>query len=437
MSVSNEIRELVQDTAFVDTHEHLWEERTRLAALEHPGGFPQPPDFSILFMHYTNSDLIVAGMPPDDHKRLVDPSVEVHEKWKLVAPYYSRAGNTGYLQNVRESVRMLYGEDDLREDNYERISEQVKAQIQPGYYNRILREVSRIEHAQVNNFEDPVFNLTQYPDLLCQDLSFVGLSSGLNVTPYAERMNREVVTLKDWHEVVDWVFATYGPKAIAVKNQSAYGRRLDYDDVPADDAAAIFERYVRDKNALAEHEQKAVQDHLFHYCIRKAVEYDLPVKLHTGYFAGHGGMPLHRVRANAGDLCPILKQHPDARFVIMHISYPYQDEAVALAKHYPNAYVDMCWAWIINPMASVRFVKEFLLAAPATKLFTFGGDYLPVEMVPGHAAIARKGIAQAISELVDEGWLDADTVSDTVNRIMRGNAHEVFRYEKTLKAWEA
>ena len=101
-----------------------------------------------------------------------------------------------------------------------------------------------------------------------------------------------------------------------------------------------------------------------------------------------------------------------------------------------NVYVDMCWAWIINPMACVRFVKEFLMAAPACKLFTFGGDYLPVELVAGHAAIARQGITQAIAELIEEDWLAEDEAPALIDRIMRGNAHEIYAYERALKNWK-
>jgi hypothetical protein len=435
MATHSEIFDLVNATPFVDTHEHLWEERTRLAALAEPDKHPIPNDLGILFYHYADSDLVSAGLSPDDRKKMVDPMTDVKDKWRLIGPIYARTRHTGYLQNVRESLRLMFGEEDITDDNYQRISDQIRDQIAPGYFNRLLRDVSKIEHAQVNSFEDPVFNETQYPDLLCQDLSFVGLSTALNIEPYAKKANREVGSLDDWHGIIDWVFETYGPRAIAIKNQSAYGRRLDYDNVDAKDAAPLFARHIREPKGSAEFEKKAIQDHLFHYCIRKSVEYNLPVKLHTGYYAGTGGMPLHRVSANDSDLCPVLKAHPDAKFIIMHISYPYQDEAIVLAKHYPNVFVDMCWAWIINPLASVRFTKEYLMAAPHTKLLTFGGDYLPVEMVPGHAAIARKGLAQAISELLSDGWVKDSEVPELVDRIMRGNAHEVFDYDGTLSAW--
>ena len=94
---------------------------------------------------------------------------------------------------------------------------------------------------------------------------------------------------------------------------------------------------------------------------------------------------------------------------------------VALAKHYPNAFIDMCWAWIINPMAGVRFVKEFLMAAPGNKLLTFGGDYLYPWTVPGLTPwIACEGLAQALSELVDDEWIDGRRVPELVERLMRG-----------------
>lgn len=432
--MSKEIERLIQQTPFVDTHEHLWEERTRIEAANADEERSFPSDIACLFFHYADADLVSAGLAPEDRAKALNSETPVDEKWRILGPAYARTRHTGYLRNVRESVQLLFGEDDVTDANYREISDRIRKQIQPRYYYRILRDVANIEHCQVNSFEHPVFHLTEYPDLLCQDLSFVGLM-GPNIKPVSEHAGREVKSLQDWIEVVDWVFATYGPKAIAMKSQAAYGRRLDYEKVSREDAAPLFAKYLTDSKGVTSAELKAIQDHLFHYCIEKSVEYRLPVKLHTGYYAGWSSMHLHRVRQNASDLCPILMAHPKARFVLMHIDYPYQDEAIALAKQFPNAYIDMCWAWIINPAAGVRFVREFLMAAPHTKLLTFGGDYGPVEMVPGHAAIARKGLTQAIRSLVKEDWLESKAVPDVVESLMRGNAHELFDYEGALKAW--
>lgn len=434
MSVRQDIAALVDKTPWVDTHEHIWEEANRLKSKEGASPFPAP-DFGILFTHYSDSDLRVSGMSQEDSDKLRGRGLAPLDKWKLLAPYYERCRHTGYLQCVRESVRALYGEDDIRKDNCEAVSQKLFDAMKPGYYRHVLRDVANIEYAQVNNLETPVFMETAQPDLLTQDISTVVLGTGLNIDAVLRIANRDVSDLKQWHEVIDWCFATYGPRAIATKNQSAYGRRLDYELVSEADAAPLFARFRKDHDSLSPAELKALHDHLFHYCVDKAAEYNLPVKLHTGYYAGHDSMPLERLRQNASDLCPIMLAHPKAKFVLMHIDYPYQDEVIALAKQFTNAYVDMCWAWIINPTACVRFVKEFLMAAPVCKLFTFGGDYCPVELVPGHARIARKGLAQAISELAESEWLEEDDIPDVIERIMRGNAHELYDYERALRNW--
>ncbi|MGY3353558.1 putative TIM-barrel fold metal-dependent hydrolase [Bradyrhizobium sp. GM0.4] len=142
--------------------------------------------------------------------------------------------------------------------------------------------------------------------------------------------------------------------------------------------------------------------------------------------SGYGVMQLARTHSNATDVCRLLQDFPETRFVLMHIGYPYEHEFIALAKHYPNAAIDMCWAWIINPVAGVRFLKEFLMAVPSNKIFTFGGDYVAVEPIYGHAFVARHGTAQALSQLVAEGWIALEDTRDLIDRIMRGNARQYF-----------
>ncbi len=94
----------------------------------------------------------------------------------------------------------------------------------------------------------------------------------------------------------------------------------------------------------------------------------------------------------------------------------------------------MCWSWIINPIAAKDFLKKYLVTAPANKILTFGGDYIPVEPVLGHAVVARRGIALALSELVEEGWLSLDRADELADMIMHKNARTIFNLpEKTKK----
>lgn len=74
------------------------------------------------------------------------------------------------------------------------------------------------------------------------------------------------------------------------------------------------------------------------------------------------------------------------------------------------------------------------MTAPVHKVLPFGGDYIPVEPVLGHAVMARRGIALALAELVEEGWLTLDEALDLVEPILRGNAHRLFQLDRKAEA---
>jgi predicted TIM-barrel fold metal-dependent hydrolase len=429
-SLEKEVLRVVENVPIADTHEHILEESSRLQ----PEDRWRLDDIGVLFSHYAESDLLVAGMSREDLERVHTQGVPAEEKWKLVKPWYEACRQTGYLRNVRETVQALYGVDDITDETFERVNQGVKDLIQPGYYRHVLLDVAKVDHCQVNSLERSPYCETSYPDLLLQDISTVAFVSAADKEHHAQVAgNGKVTSLDDWHAVINTCFAKYAPRAIATKNQMAYERRLDYEQVSASDAGPIFDRYLMDKESVSPEERKAFEDHLFHYCVRKAAEHHLPVKLHTGYYAGENRMPLHRVGANPGDMCELLFAHPDVPFVFMHITYPYQDEAIVIAKQFPNAYIDMCWAWIINPVAAQRFLREFLAAAPVNKVLTFGGDYCPVELMVGHARIARRGIARVLTGMLEDGELAESELPDLAERLLRRNARELFDVESVAR----
>ncbi len=419
------LREAVAGTAWIDTHEHLVEPATRARGAGAHADLQPCIDFALLFAHYAVDDLTAAGMPTVDRARLLDPEVAVATKWNLLRPWWERTRHTGSMRAVAETARILYGVQEWNVATCERISAELQADsVRAGHYADVLRR-SGVLTCQVNSLEVLPFCETSERDYLLQDLSLLPLSTDLDIAGMCRLSGLAATDLRGWHEIIDWTFARCGPQAVAVKSQAAYARRLDYRDVPAREAAPHFARAARGE-PLAPVESRALQDHLMRYCLGKAMAAGLPVKLHCGFYAGTGVMPLDRVRHNAGDVCALLQDFGDARFVLMHIGYPYQDEYIALAKHYANAYVDLCWAWLVNPAASTRFLYEYLMAAPANKVLCFGGDYATVENVAGHAAVARQGLVLTLERLVADGWLAPAQALELVPRLMKQNAQELF-----------
>lgn len=422
------IVEKVFQTPLIDTHEHLIEEKDRLAA-SHPR--VDVDDWSFLLSHYLDSDLRVAGMPDETYDRLFSAKTDPTDKWRLLEPYWPAVKNTGYGQAVRIAMRKLYDVDDLSADTVKKVQAGYEQTRQAGFYRRILCEMSKIESCQVNNLGAP-FRETEMPTLLMQDLSIVGMFSGPSLDGYGKPTGIHVRSLADWHRVIGWWFDKYGKYAVAVKSQNAYGRDIDYEQVPAEKVEGIFKKRLANESLTGE-ERKALEDHLFWQAVKKATEHKLPVKLHTGYYAGQNYMPLGRLLHNPGSITDLCRRAPETRFVFMHICYPHYEELLAAAKHYANAYVDMCWSWIINPVAAKDFLKKFLVTVPANKILPFGGDYIPVEPVLGHAAIARQGIALALSELVEEGWLSLSDAMALIDPIMHNNARTLFNLAEKTK----
>ncbi|MBN2507704.1 MAG: amidohydrolase family protein [Verrucomicrobia bacterium] len=414
----------VLEAPLIDTHEHLIEEKERLQGTAHP----RVPcdDWALLLSHYLDSDFVTAGMPEADMDRVLSPRVDPVAKWPLIAPYWPAVKNTGYAQAVRISIRELYGVEELSSATIRRVQAGYEQTRRPGFYRRILQERARIESCQVNCLTGEPFKQSDMPTLLMQDLSIVGMFAGPDIRKYAAPTGIKVGSLEDWHRVIRWWFDRYATYAVAVKSQHAYHRDIDYARVPPEEAEPVFTKVLQ-KEPVTPAERRLLEDHLFWQAVDQATARNLPVKLHTGYYAGHNSMPLSRLRRNAGSAAELCRMSPDTKFVFMHLCYPYYEELLAVVKQWANAHVDMCWAWIINPVAAKDYLKKHIVTAPINKLLPFGGDYIPVEPVLGHAMIARRGIARALTELVQEGWLNLADALDLVDPILHQNARQLFR----------
>ena len=123
---------------------------------------------------------------------------------------------------------------------------------------------------------------------------------------------------------------------------------------------------------------------------------------------------------------PLIHAHPRTTFDLMHAAWPQQEQLLSVAKHFPNAVVDLCWAWSLAPRSTTDVVQRFLTTVPANKLLCFGGDSMVVETVVGHAELARRGLQAALEGLVRDDWLTPDEALALVPQLMRGNALAIF-----------
>jgi predicted TIM-barrel fold metal-dependent hydrolase len=205
-----------------------------------------------------------------------------------------------------------------------------------------------------------------------------------------------------------------------------------YQNLPIPITPEVFDDWLRGRSVRPE-DARAIEDAVIDHGLSRAADLHLPLKIHTGHHVGNDRMKLHDVRANVADVCDLARRY-DTTFVLMHMGYPYEHEVLSATKHYTNVVADLSWAWIIDPLATITFVKRFLLTAPATKLLCFGGDYIPVENVVGHAQLARDGLARALEELRDAGYITDREIMELVPDLMHGNADRLFGLEDRSRA---
>ncbi len=414
----DEIRALLNTIPLADTHEHLLNERDRIEN--------GPRDIGIFFTQYLDSEWELCGLSKDRIGRLKDPSVGAAEKWQIIKPYYKLVQYNAYGQMIKRSLKLLYGIDDFCDDNIEEIQRKIECYIQPGYYKKIL-ELCNIDHCQVNALDTPHFRLPDV-ELMYGDLCVTTLCSNLDIHIVEEILRHKVESLKDLTRAIDLIFDRFGNKAVAVKNQAAYTRSLHFPRWEESVVEHCFDFCLRKKWKVDAGEQKPLEDFLTHYTFEKAAEYQLPYKFHTGMTAGCNNFLFYTVRDHGADCAYLCTEHPDTNYIFMHIMYPYQHEALAVAKQYPNAYIDMCWSWMINPAAAIQFLKEAIVSIPIHKLLLFGGDVSYIELLPGHVEMAKQGVAQALFELQDEEWLDPNMLIEIVEQMFWKNAVKLFPF---------
>lgn len=420
---NSELREIIAETHFQDTHEHLPPEIRRIED-QKLGNL----DFSYLFSHYLDSDLLSAGMPQNDYDRFFGNEADSSEKWNLLSPFYQHTRGTGYGQCLRKSLKMLWDVDDIDASNCNEITQLLNEHVKPGFYRNILQKQTLIDHVQINSLDfdevyrdDPIDS-----DLFSHDFGTLKIATQWDTNVLARILGSEITCLDDAHNAIAAALSKWGDRAISIKDPCAYWRNLDFHAVSDVDASKIMTRYLLNKDSVSADEYNQVGNNLFRYALKESERYNLPVKIHTGYVAGANHMNLHRVKKNLEHLQSVITDFPNIRFVLMHITYPLHNELLAMAKHFSNVYVDMCWSWIIDPITSTEFLSKFLVTVPHNKIFTFGGDFSPVELIPGHALMAREGIARSIDQLLKDDYIQRNEVEGLIAKLMNANASQFF-----------
>lgn len=424
----SDLAQSIYEAPMVDSHEHQPREAAWL---------DQRWDvLQVLFnpWAYVHADLLVAGLAQADFERAIDMgNPDIAARFAILEPYWRRVCHTGYGEATSLIARKFYDLDELTPAGLAAAQKRHEAEyLQPGVRLHILREEARLDHIQTDDFRMPCEPDPSGPDFFLYDLSVVDFVKGApDLQALGEEVGATIGDLAGYRSALEALFSKWGPTAIAIKSQHAYQRTLEWLPVEDEAAGPLLQRYLR-KDPLQFEEHMALGNWAWGECARLAAEHNLPFKIHTGYMAGEGHMHPRQVRC--GNLAELLIKYPQTRFVLMHISWPYESELLGLAKHFRNVWCDMCWAWSINPRAGVEFVRQMIHAVPANKLLVFGGDAFAPMSGWAYAEQTRAGLTRALEAEVGEGWLTEREAEKLARRFMLENQYACFDVTGTRAA---
>lgn len=212
---------------------------------------------------------------------------------------------------------------------------------------------------------------------------------------------------------------------VAVKFEAAYLRALDFGDVPAATASAVYAKYAG-AGTPPHAEYKALQDFLFRYIAREAGRLGMAVHVHAfegagNFFQTSGADPL-LLEPAFND--PALRQ---TRFVIVHGGGIFSAHAGAMLWK-PNVYADTSlMALVYSPAELSKVLRSWLTQFPEKVLF--GTDASPLGPDMGWEVTAwiggqhvRAALALALSDMMRSGEITRPRAQEIATMVMRTNA---------------
>jgi predicted TIM-barrel fold metal-dependent hydrolase len=389
----------------VDAHEHLPPEQVRTSA---------KVDVFTLFSHYTRTDIITAGMKPQDYDRLLNPDLPLDMRWNMFEPYLEQIRFGSYARPAFIAAKEFYGQDDISRKTYAAITEAMQAFNKPGIYSKVLREKCRIRTALTQG------NRTDYDlDLLVPLMpldTYAGVFTWEDIAHRARDLGLTVNTLDDYVSAMEQGVARW-------KEQGTVGLKMasrPYSTPDRPQALCAFERLRSGAEArLAD--MNPLRDFLTEKLLQICARQELMVAVHAGVWGDFREL-------DSGHIIPIVMRNPNTRFDLYHAGMPAVRQTGMIGKNFPNVWLNLCWCHIVSPVMTRSALNEWVDLVPVNKIIAFGGDYgLPVEKVYGHLVMARENIARVLARRIEDDLMTEDQAVGVAEKWFFDNPKQAYR----------
>lgn len=393
----------------VDAHEHLASEAEALGQ--------QADIFTRILCHYTITNAIMSGLKnpecgTDLRGWLKDQNVPLDTRWKHFRETYAAIKDTGYVLSARRSVKELYGFDDIKDDNYQTISDALQNDNKPGLYDKLLKQKCKVTN---------VINQGSWNDGRGGFASFVSwefrmLGWGAAQMSGFREMCRKMFD-KDFEDPVELLRALIERR----KSEGMVGMKLigpqDADTISDEAALKIFA-----STSITDEEARNFGCWAGNKCIELAPEYNLVVAVHCGIIWCGGNF----TTLNPTGMIPLIEKYNKTTFDLYHGGMPWVREIAVMANQYPNIVLNMCWCHQISPYMTQQMINEWIDLVSTNRIIAFGGDNCFPEKTVGALMLARENIAWALATRIEDGRMTFDRAIDTAREWFYDNPKRIY-----------
>lgn len=417
---SHEILSFLKELQIHSTHEHLRYEEEAISTVING----RESILSLFATNYPVTDFRSAGASEDEVRVIQSTSEKHQDRHSVFAKYADRCRNTTQFRALKRAILDLYGGDVLDCDAVSEMDSRRREHHVSGVYQSVLVQRAGIQlmcRDCGHYFKEP-----QYFRTAVRMEEWFGISSWNDIQQLADNTGQ---TMSTFDQLIS-AFRTEAERliaegAVAFKNAWIYQRdpiwklwsRSDAENCFQDASASMKAEWVNSGNRWRS-DFRPLQDYLFGELCDVAREKKVPIQIHTGLPEGNL-LPLEWGKPTR--FTDLIRSFPKLDIHLLHVGHPFEQEAIAMAKIYPNVMLDCSWFHQLNAQAAQFFLNWMLDEVPVWKILGFGGDYGHMEGVYGHLLQARDNLAVALTERIVSGRCSKQDAFRTLSQILDEN----------------
>ncbi len=403
----------INDIPVVDVHSHLKFGRFEAENLS-----------SVCLYHMLGYELKSSGYKEDSE-------AEPYSNMEAAAPYYKFIRNSSFHWCMMRVLNDLYGfeEETITEKNWKKAWDLVESKAKPGFPDEVRKKYG-IKKILTNEFDSKNVRKAR------QDNVFMCMETGLWTIDDAERTNVvldklggqtgiEIKSLSSLKEAVSLSFN-------GIEWESLHGTgtwiRATADFSRSDETTVnqIITKYVN-KEEFNDRDDDILNSYLLDMWLDLLKDKDIPYQIAQGCCRRNGEPIAHTSHDSMQSLAYLFAKYPGIHFNILLGAECHNHDINTIAKAFPNVSFASVWWHNFYPSIMRRILKDRLEMVPITKIVGYFTDARCIDWAYARLKLTRLVLAQALSELINEGFYTSSQALQFAEEMMWNNPHRIWK----------